>query len=234
MSERKDRLWQPGAASQEEIEKLVETSSNPIGLDVGTSKIAVARQTGNDVKASSELNAFFQVPHSRFTEKILEQNQITNYREGDELVIYGTATERFANMFNAEARRPMADGLLNPRERAAMSVIEAILKQLLPKAVEKAREWMKAQRNAFEEAINTKLNDQLTALEKLRGLQMRQLELRFDNLKQSANTIQGRKEEEKRHIDKLFDDYLDWVQETMTTEEHAFIQVAAILVGQKG
>ncbi len=106
MRERKDHLWKPGAASQEEIEKLVETSSNPIGLDVGTSKIAVARQTGNDVKASSELNAFFQVPHSRFTEKILEQNQITNYREGDELVIYGTATDRFANMFNAEARLP--------------------------------------------------------------------------------------------------------------------------------
>ena len=137
MSERQDRLWKPGAASQEEIEKLVETSSNPIGLDVGTSKIAVARKTGNDVKASSELNAFFQVPHSRFTEKILEQNQITNYREGDELVIYGTATERFANMFNAEARRPMADGLLNPRERAAMSVIEAILKQMLPRAATK-------------------------------------------------------------------------------------------------
>ena len=66
-----------------------------------------------------------------------EQNQISNYREDDELVIYGTATERFANMFNAEARRPMADGLLNPRERAAMSVIEAILKQMLPKAATK-------------------------------------------------------------------------------------------------
>ena len=31
----------------------------------------------------------------------------------------------------------MADGLLNPRERAAMSVIEAILKQMLPKAATK-------------------------------------------------------------------------------------------------
>ena len=91
MSERKDHRWKPGAASQEEIEKLVETNSNPIGLDVGTSKIAVARKTGDDVKASSELNAFFQVPQSRFTEKILEQNQIPHYREGDELVIYGTA-----------------------------------------------------------------------------------------------------------------------------------------------
>jgi superfamily II DNA or RNA helicase len=108
------------------------------------------------------------------------------------------------------------------------------LKQLLPKAVEKAREWMKAQRNAFEDVINLKLNDHLTALEKLRGRQVRQLELRFDDLKQSAKTVQGRKEEEKRRIDKLFDEYLDWVQETMTTEEHAFIQVAAVLVGQKG
>ena len=38
----------------------------------------------------------------------------------------------FANMFNADVRRPMADGLINPREKSAMPVLEAILQTLIP------------------------------------------------------------------------------------------------------
>jgi hypothetical protein len=37
-------------------------------------------------------------------------------------------------MFNADIRRPMADGVLNPREKEAMGVLEAILQGLLPRA----------------------------------------------------------------------------------------------------
>jgi actin-like ATPase involved in cell morphogenesis len=65
---------------------------------------------------------------------VLGQNEISYYREGDELIIYGTATEKFANMFNANVRRPMADGLINPREKFAMPVLEAIMQTLVPKA----------------------------------------------------------------------------------------------------
>jgi len=37
-------------------------------------------------------------------------------------------------MFNADVRRPMADGLINPREKMALPVLEAIIHSLLPKA----------------------------------------------------------------------------------------------------
>ena len=37
------------------------------------------------------------------------------------------------DMFNAEARRPMADGLLNPKEKQAWPVLEAIVQSLVPK-----------------------------------------------------------------------------------------------------
>src|ERR1044072_923 len=37
-------------------------------------------------------------------------------------------------MFNANVRRPMADGLINPKEKFAMPVLEAILQTLVPKA----------------------------------------------------------------------------------------------------
>jgi actin-like ATPase involved in cell morphogenesis len=37
-------------------------------------------------------------------------------------------------MFNANVRRPMADGLLNAKEKSALPVLEAILQTLIPKA----------------------------------------------------------------------------------------------------
>jgi actin-like ATPase involved in cell morphogenesis len=134
MDERKDHLWKVAEEAEERIEDLVKAGSNPMGLDVGTSKIAAARRRGKEIESASQLNAFIPVPYSRFTETILGQNGIAYYREGDELVIYGSATEKFANMFNADCRRPMADGVLNPREKAAWPVLEAILQSLVPKA----------------------------------------------------------------------------------------------------
>jgi len=113
----------------------VKAGSNPAGIEVGTSKVVVAaRKKGKEIETASQLNAFIPVPYSRFTETILGQNDISYYREGDELIIFGGATERFANMFNAECRRPMASGLLNPREKSALSVLEAIIATLVPKA----------------------------------------------------------------------------------------------------
>jgi len=134
MNERKDHLWKVAQEAEDRIDDLVKAGANPVGLDVGTSKIVAARKKGKDIESLSQLNAFIPVPFSRFTETILGQNDIPYFREGNELVIFGTATERFANMFNAECRRPMADGLLNPREKAAMPVLEAILQTLIPKA----------------------------------------------------------------------------------------------------
>jgi hypothetical protein len=133
MDERKDHLWKVAQEAEERIEGLVDSQA-PMGVDVGTSKVVAARRRGKDVETASQLNAFIPVPYSRFTETILGQNDVSYYREGEELIIYGSATERFANMFNADARRPMADGLLNAREKQAMAVLEAILRGVVPRA----------------------------------------------------------------------------------------------------
>lgn len=134
VDERKDHLWKVAQEAEERIEDLVKTGVNPMGLDVGTSKLVAARRKGKEVETAWQLNAFIPVPYSRFTETILGQNDISYYREGDELIIYGSATEKFANMFNAECRRPMSDGMINSRERSAMAVLEAILRTIMPKA----------------------------------------------------------------------------------------------------
>ena len=134
MEDRKDHLWKVAQEAEERIEDLVKAGAHPVGVDVGTSKIVVAKRKNKDMDTQAQLNAFIPVPYSRFTENILGQNEITYYREGDELIIFGTPSEKFANMFNAEIRRPMSDGMLNPRENYATSVLEAIMHQLVPKA----------------------------------------------------------------------------------------------------
>ncbi len=134
MDERKDHLWKVAQEAEERIEELSKSGSNPVGLDVGTSKVVAAKRKGKEIDTGAQLNAFIPVPYSRFTETILGQQEISYYREEGELIIWGTATERFANMFNVNVRRPMADGLLNPKERFAMPVLESILQSLVPKA----------------------------------------------------------------------------------------------------
>ena len=105
-----------------------------IGLDVGTSKIVRARGDAKQAEAGEQLNAFFAVPYSALTQTTLKQNSVPHYRDGDELIVCGAAAEKFAHMFNAETRRPMAKGVLNPDEPGAIGVLEAIMGMLIPQA----------------------------------------------------------------------------------------------------
>jgi superfamily II DNA or RNA helicase len=100
------------------------------------------------------------------------------------------------------------------------------LKNLLREAVKRARAHMSEKRNTFEDTINPKLNDHLTGLDRLKAKHHRQLELLYTDKKQIA-----RKDQEKREIDRKFDEFMQWVEETMTTENNPFIQVIAILQG---
>jgi hypothetical protein len=134
MEERKDHLWKVAQEVEDRLEEMEKAGAAPAGIDVGTSKVVAARKRAKGIETASQLNAFIPVPYSRFTETILGQQEISYYREEGELIIWGTATERFANMFNVNVRRPMADGLLNPKERFALPVLEAILHSLVPKA----------------------------------------------------------------------------------------------------
>ena len=135
MAESKDQQWKEQQGAPEPLEDLVKTGSHPVGLDVGTSKVVSARSGGKDVGCAFQLNAFIPVPYSPVTERtIQQQKEIHHFRDGDDIVIFGSATDRFANMFNAEHRRPMADGMLNPREDLAMPVIEVMLEAMVPRA----------------------------------------------------------------------------------------------------
>src|SRR5262249_48616463 len=112
--------------------EAVAAEGSALGLDVGTSRLVLASGTADRIKAKSELNAFLAVPFSRFTENILKQNKV-NYQlnGGTTIQVFGNEAAQFAKVFNAEVRRPMMGGTLNPSEEYSLPVMHAIIQQLV-------------------------------------------------------------------------------------------------------
>ncbi|MBF0506188.1 MAG: hypothetical protein HQL09_05080 [Nitrospirae bacterium] len=114
-----------------EVQEKPEVFGGPIGLDVGTSNIVMAQNKGAKIGIATQLNAFFAIPQSKFTGQILSQNDIVFFEHNKQYYIIGDSAENFANMFNANTRRPMEKGFLTLREDSGVAIIQAIIKTLV-------------------------------------------------------------------------------------------------------
>ncbi|PLX49723.1 MAG: hypothetical protein C0613_06595 [Desulfobulbaceae bacterium] len=116
-----------------EIGEMAEKPSGPVGLDIGTSHIVMAQNAGRHINTVNQLNAFFTIPYSKFTKKILVENDITFYAKEDQFYILGYSAENFANMFNTNTRRTMEKGILSSHEDEGITVLQSIISSLLAK-----------------------------------------------------------------------------------------------------
>ena len=105
------------------------------------------------------------------------------------------------------------------------SVDVSALSRLLPTAVGRARAHFIERRNAFEEIINAKLDEEVRILDEFKARQLRQLKLDLDQSQQSEQLKRHRDEQARRDIQTIHDEYLTWIEETMTTEPHPWIKV---------
>ena len=92
---------------EKETGEDAERPKGPVGLDIGTSHIVMAQNKGKNIYTTKQLNAFFTIPYSKFTKKILVDNEVTFFEKGDMFYILGYSAENFANMFNTNTRRTM-------------------------------------------------------------------------------------------------------------------------------
>ena len=109
--------------------------------------------------------------------------------------------------------------------------IEA-LQRLLPDAVAKTREWAVGRRDAFESAINDKLNRELAALDALKARRLLQLKLRLEQSDQAETFKRAREEHGRRDIETIFNEYFEWIEDTMTTERQPWIKVVCVMTGE--
>jgi hypothetical protein len=112
-----------------------ETAKGPaaLGLDVGTSRIVAARQADQGFKYDSQLNAFVTIPYSKMTENVLRKEGVSHTVEGNEIVVHGNESERFADLLQKDIRRTMARGILNSNEPDSVRLIRDIATSLAGK-----------------------------------------------------------------------------------------------------
>ena len=113
-------------------------------------------------------------------------------------------------------------------------VDEAGLRQRLPGAVKRARRWFTDRRMDFEDHINGKLNGEMAALEELKRRQHARIDDMLATSRQAETLKQRIAAQQRQEIEDIFGEYLDWIQETMTTERQPWIKVICVLTGGEG
>ena len=107
------------------------TNTKAIGLDVGTSRIVIARRPENEIAYESQLNAFVTIPHSKMTQTALEREKISHSVGATEITVHGNESDKFASLLNAETRRPMSQGVLDAKEPESLRMMREILASML-------------------------------------------------------------------------------------------------------
>ncbi len=108
--------------------------TEPIGLDIGTSRIVVARSNHKKYEYDAQLNAFLVLPYSKLTENLMMQGNVFHEVQGPEILVAGNDAEKFAEVFHVETRRPMYKGVLNPHEPHSLAVVRRIISRMAGRA----------------------------------------------------------------------------------------------------
>lgn len=104
-----------------------------------------------------------------------------------------------------------------------------VLKPLLKNAVFRLKNFMTEKQSEFAAEMDHKRDEMVVKLEGTRIKHYEQLSLNLPGLSELFTTAQ--KQTKKRQVDRNIEEYQTWVRETMTTEQHPFIQVIAAFVG---
>jgi hypothetical protein len=111
--------------------------SSAIGLDVGTSRIVAARQSGQDFHYGTQLNAFVRIPYMKMTETALQRENAPYVVDGTQIIVHGNESGALANILQVETRHPMAQGFLNPQEPDNLIRLSYIVEALCGRTNEK-------------------------------------------------------------------------------------------------
>jgi superfamily II DNA or RNA helicase len=125
----------------------------------------------------------------------------------------------------AERAGLQANGLANRGQNAAYQSAASSMQSALPDAVATMHDFMAQQQAKFAAELDTRLKSTLEELKRLQDKQIVQLELRLEN--QIETVKRSRFETRSRQIGRVFDDYRQWVEDTLTTEPKPWIQVLA-------
>ena len=102
---------------------------------------------------------------------------------------------------------------------------------LLPEAVAHGRKYMSGCRDALNSEMRPKLEAERQRLEALLTAKKQQLEIDFGDAA-AAGVRLRLKQAKERKMDAMFASWTEYVQDTLTTEDAAFLRVAAVFRGE--
>ena len=137
----------------------------------------------------------------------------------------GFALEPFATF--SQRAGLLAGGLPNRGTSETLANANLSLQAALPGAVATMRAHMLHLHGEFATQSALRLHETLQNLEQLKKRQIVQLELRLEG--QIETLKRSRFERRSQQIGRVFDDYRQWVKDTLTTEPQPWIQVLAAL-----
>ena len=118
-----------------------------------------------------------------------------------------------------------AGQLPNPGLSAPLQEVQGAL----PDAVACMRQHMVQRQAVFAAQMQQRLQGTLADLERLQKAQVQQLELRLE--KQLEQIRRSQFERRSRVISRVFDEYRQWVEDTLSTEPEPYLQVLAVVCG---
>ena len=102
------------------------------GLDVGTCNLVAAEQNEKgEVELRPKRNVFIDVPIDAYTKNMLTRLNVPYVVQGKKMYVLGDHAFELANVLNKNTRRPMADGLISPKEQDALPIMKLLIGSIL-------------------------------------------------------------------------------------------------------
>lgn len=102
------------------------------GLDVGTHMlVAASKASDNSIQYTEQIDAFFTLEGSDESKNLLDMLQIPYIEKRKSISVVGEPARKFANMFNAETRRPLQQGMLNKKDMDSLGMLQVIIADIL-------------------------------------------------------------------------------------------------------
>lgn len=102
------------------------------GLDIGTVNLVSAEQNNEgETELRLQRNVFIDVEITPYTKAMLTKLNVGYVVQASRMYILGEPAFKLANVLNRRTRRPMADGLISPKEQDALPIMKLLIGSIL-------------------------------------------------------------------------------------------------------
>ena len=113
------------------------------GFDVGTHMfVSASDKADGSIQFIEQVDAFFTLDEAEESKNLLDMLSVPYISRKGKISVIGDDARKFANMFNAETRRPLQKGCLNKKDIDAAGMLQVLIGETLGKP-NKANEVVK-------------------------------------------------------------------------------------------